>query len=84
MVVKGEGNIKTAKPCQDFYKIMKIDDKSYRVFFIPSTSKDGKSPRSITFNTSLVSGAKVFDAKGQQVKEIPNVIGNVPYLISFK
>ena len=80
MVVKGEGNLKTVQPVQEFYNIVKVNDNSYRMFFIQSTSK----ARSITFNTSLVGGAKVFDAKGQQVKEIANVDGRIPYLISLK
>lgn len=84
LTFKGSGNLKTVKSASDFYRIQKVDDNSVRMWFLPAESKGGKSSRSISFNTELIGGAKVFDSLGQRIASIENANGKVPYLVVFR
>lgn len=81
---KGSGNLKIVKNVPDFYVVKKIDEKSLRMWFIPAEARGGKSSRSITFNTALLGGAKVFDSHGQRVSTIEYVNSRTPYLVVFR
>ena len=80
----GRGNIHKISSDPDFYTIQKIDEKTYRICFIPAEAEGRRSSRSIKFAHGLESGsAKVVDEQGKEVKEIANVLENRTYTIVF-
>ena len=82
----GKGDIRQIKSAGDFYRIEKINNKTYSINFIPAVSQGGKSSRSMSFTCGFLGlgwGVSIIDVNGNSVREIKNVIGNESYKIVF-
>ena len=79
----GQGNLHSVGKATDFYQINKVNNNVLTIRFIPAESKGGKSSRSIKFDKPFFGGAQVLDERGNEVKEIENVMSNQVYKVLF-
>jgi hypothetical protein len=77
----GKGNLHKIESASDFYRVKKIDEKTFEIQFSAAETDGGKSSRSIVFKQKLFGGAKVVDSKGKIVKKIQNVFDDKTYKI---
>lgn len=84
LTFSGHGNIRQVKSATDFYRIEKLNGSTYNINFRPAVAKGGKSSRSIKFERGFFGGgAKILDARGNEVNIIQNVLGGETYKIIF-
>lgn len=79
----GQGNLRLVGNATDFYEIRRINNNVLTMRFFPAESKGGKSTRSIKFDKPFFGGAQVVDERGNEVKEIENVMSNRVYKVLF-
>ena len=77
----GKGNLHKIQSAKDFYRIKKIDEKTFEIRFLAAETDGGKSSRNIVFKQKIFGGAKVVDSEGKVVKKIQDVSGEKIYKI---
>ncbi len=69
LTFSGEGNLADVDKVTDFYRLYKVDDKTYTISFLTAGNDAEKSARSIVFKSPPGQG-EVIDRKGQPVFKI--------------